>query len=514
MEPLIQALQDPRCYSHPVTDVQVLETHISWVLLAGDYAYKIKKPLNLGFLDFSSLEKRRHYCEEELRLNRRLAPALYLDVTAITGSVDQPQLSAQDSAGAFEYAVRMRRFPQEARLDFQLNAGRLTPQDMDAVAQRVADFHRHTPCADSDSPYGEPGTVQAPVRENFAQIGPLLSGETDRRALALLAEHSEKQFAALAPLLAERKARGAIRECHGDLHLANLARLTSGITAFDCIEFDPALRWIDVISEAAFLVMDLQHRGRTDLAYRFLNAYLQNTGDYEGITVLPYYLAYRAMVRAKVAAIEADQHHDGTPGPEYHAYTKLARRLGDPCAGAVILTHGFSGSGKTWLSQRLLESLPAVRVRSDVERKRLFGLDADADSGSALGAGIYSTQASDETYARLLEVARTAAKTGYPVLVDATFLERARRRPFLELARQLNVPSAIVDCQTAERELRRRVADRTGDASEADLTILQRQLQNHDPLDAQEAALTLRVDTGASVDGAELAGSLRKRLGL
>jgi len=514
MEPLIQALQDPGCYPHPVADVQLLETHISWVLLAGEYAYKIKKPLNLGFLDFSTLKKRRHYCEEELRLNRRLAPALYLDVQGIAGSADRPRFTDPNSPEVFEYAVRMRRFPQHARLDCQLDAGRLTSRDMDEVAQRVAEFHRCAPHADADSRYGEPDTVQAPVRENFAQIDALLSRETDRRALARLADHAEHQFQALRPLLGQRKARGAIRECHGDLHLANLARLASGITAFDCIEFDPALRWIDVMSEAAFLVMDLQHRGHPDLAYRFLNAYLQHTGDYQGVAVLPYYLAYRAMVRAKVAAIESAQHHEGTPSPEYYAYTELARRLGDPARGAVILTHGFSGSGKTWLSQQLVEMLPAVRVRSDVERKRLFDLSAEADSGSAVGGGIYSTQAGNRTYGRLAEVARAVAKTGYPVLVDATFLERDRRRPFLELAGELDVPFAIVDCRAPERELHRRVAGRTGDASEADLTVLKRQLQTHEPLDAGESALTLRVDTGAPVDAAELADTLRKRLKL
>ncbi|MGA7802953.1 MAG: AAA family ATPase [Gammaproteobacteria bacterium] len=516
MEPIIKGLQDPRCYPDGVAEVQVLETHISWVLLAGEYAYKIKKPLNLGFLDFSTLDRRRHYCDEELRLNRRLAPELYLDVVAVTGSADRPRYADRDNPDAIEYAVRMRRFPQHARLDHQLDAGRLTLQDMDAIAQRVAEFHRQAPAANRDSPYGEPPAVQAPVRENFAQIEPLLDTQPDRRTLHRLAERAERQFAALREVLARRKTQGDVRECHGDLHLANLARLPAGITPFDCIEFNPGLRWIDVISEAAFLVMDLHHRGRADFAYRFLNAYLQIGGDYDGIAVLPYYLAYRAMVRAKVAAIESAQRRSrrGPAMREYRAYAALAERLGNPASGAVILTHGFSGSGKTRLSQALLETLPGVRVRSDVERKRLFGLSADAVSASAPGAGIYTAEASERTYARLAAIARTVAKTGYPVLVDATFLESTRRRPFMELARTLGVPFAIVDCQAPEQVLRQRLASRTGDASEADLAVLERQLQDHQPLTADEQKFALTVDTRVDTDTAAVAATLRARLGI
>lgn len=516
MEPLIHDLLNPRCYPEPVSTVEVLETHISWVLLAGEHAYKIKKPVDLGFLDFSTLEKRHHACREELRLNRRLAPDLYLDVRAILANGQLPCFGDETTPGAVEYAVRMRRFAQEARLDHQLEAGLLTASDMDALAGRVAQFHEQIPGAGDDSPYGEPPAVHATVRENFAQIEPLLSSETERHTLRSAAAMAERSFTTVHGALTRRKADGCIRECHGDLHLANLARLSSGITAFDCIEFNPALRWIDVISEAAFLVMDLHHRGRMDFAFRFLNAYLQITGDYESVAVLPYYLAYRAMVRAKVAAIESGQKnrsHD-IPHREYQAYVELAQRLGNPSTGAVILTHGLSGSGKTWVSQGLLELLPAIRVRSDVERKRLFGLGADAPSRSAVDDGLYTAAANERTYARLAALARLIAGAGYPALVDATFLDQNRRRSFVELADTLGVPFAIVDCRAPEPLLRRRITARSGDASEADLTVLERQLRGYEGLSESEQAVTLTVDTAGKPDLVGCAHTLRTRLRL
>ena len=288
--------------------VEVVETHISWVLLAGDYAYKIKKAVNLGFLDFSTLEKRRFYCAEELRLNRRLAPDLYLEVVPIAGSADHPVLNGPGPA--IEYAVKMRRFPQACLLDQVLLRGELTPETIDAIARRIADFHGRTAIADNESPFGTPERAHLPVAENFAQIRPRLRDNEDLIRLDELERWSEREYQARFNALAARKARGLIRECHGDLHLGNMALLDGEAVPFDCIEFSDNLRWIDVISEAAFLAMDLQDRGRPDLARRFLNAYLEQTGDYEGLEVLRYYLVYRAMVRAKVACIRAGQ--DGT----------------------------------------------------------------------------------------------------------------------------------------------------------------------------------------------------------
>jgi aminoglycoside phosphotransferase family enzyme len=269
-EALVGALANPVCYPHPVERVRVIETHISHVLLTGRYAYKIKKPVDLGFLDFSTLERRRFYCEEELRLNRRLAPQMYLEVVAIGGTPQAPQLGVP-AEEAIEYAVKMREFPQEALLDHRLGLGELSIEHIDAIAAVVAAFHQRVERAAPQQGYGSAAHVQTAVWQTFAQIRPLLGTAAEREALDELEAWSEREHATLLPLFVERQCQGYVRECHGDLHLGNIALVDDEIQVFDGIEFNPNLRWIDVISEIAFLVMDLDEHGRPDLAWRFLN---------------------------------------------------------------------------------------------------------------------------------------------------------------------------------------------------------------------------------------------------
>ena len=477
--------------------VEVVETHISWVLLAGDYAYKIKKAVDLGFLDFSTLEKRRFYCGEELRLNRRLAPDLYLEVVPIAGSADHPVLNGPGPA--IEYAVKMRRFPQSCLLDQVLLRGELTPETVDAIARRIADFHGRTAIADNESPFGTPERAHLPVAENFAQIRPRLRDNEDLNRLDKLERWSEREYQSRIDALAERKARGLVRECHGDLHLGNMVLLDGEAVPFDCIEFSENLRWIDVISEAAFLAMDLQDRGRPDLARRFLNAYLEQTGDYEGLEVLRYYLVYRAMVRAKVACIRAGQAKQSAGHwKQYRNHIELAADFTRPLQPFLAITHGLSGSGKTTVTQSLLEATSLFRVRSDVERKRLYGLKPEARSGAGTGEGMYSLEAGERTYRRLAEVARGIVQPGFSAIVDATFLKRRERAAFQELAQGLGVPFVILDVTAPENLLRERVKQRMQhrrDASEADITVLENQLRNSEPLDASELAVAIEVDT-------------------
>lgn len=477
--------------------VEMVETHISWVLLAGDYAYKIKKAVDLGFLDFSTLEKRRFYCAEELRLNRRLAPDLYLEVVPIAGSAEHPDLNGPGPA--IEYAVKMRRFPQPCLLDQVLLRGELTPETIDAIARSIADFHGRTAISDNESPLGTPERTYQPVAENFAQIRPRLRDEEDLIRLDKLERWSEREYQACSNALAARKAQGLVRECHGDLHLGNMVLLDGEVILFDCIEFSDNLRWIDVISEAAFLSMDLQDRRRPDLASRFLNAYLEQTGDYEGLGVLRYYLVYRTMVRAKVACIRAGQ--EGLPAghwTQYRNHIELAADFTRPFQPFLAITHGLSGSGKTTVTQSLLEAMSLFRVRSDVERKRLYGLKPEARSSAGTGGGIYSPEANERTYRRLAEVARGIVQSGFSAIVDATFLKRRERTMFRELARELKVSFIILDFAAPENLLRERVKQRMQhgrDASEADIAVLENQLRNSEPLDDSESAVTIEVDT-------------------
>lgn len=482
--PLIRALlTQTECCGYPVGEMRLIETHISWVLLAGDYAYKIKKPVDLGFLDFSTLALRLQACDEEVRLNRRLAPDYYLGVVAITGSPDAPRLGG--AGEAFEYAVQMRRFSPEDTLDHLAQRGELGVDQIDRLAARVAHFHQNEcAVASADSPWGEPEAIARPVAENF-QL--LIERLPDSALLKQLRDWSEAEHRRLTLLMKERKRAGYVRECHGDLHLGNLAWVNGELVIFDCIEFSPALRWIDVISEVAFCYMDLLHRGQDELAMRFLNAWLEATGDYEGIALLRYYAVYRAMVRAKVAALRAGQAGGEAERAEVDACLRLAERLAQSAQPQLWITHGLSGSGKTTQTQSLLQREGRIRLRSDVERKRLAGLDALARGGA--GEGLYTQQAGECTYRHLAHLAGKLLDAGWPVIVDAACLRRWQRDLFRDLARRRGVGFRILDVQADPSVLCERIAGRAAqgrDASDADPGILQHQMETAQSLEEDE----------------------------
>lgn len=497
---LIRSLHAPACYDHAADPVRVIETHISWVLLTGEFAYKIKKPLDLGFLDFSSLSKRLHACCDEVQLNRRLAPAIYLDVVPITGTPADPHVNG--SGETFEYAVKMRQFPPDATLDRLDAQGEMTTQHVESIAATLARFHLEG-CARAaaDSPWGSPEKIRQPVAQNFAQIAPRLDDPADRQSLGALQRWSEAEHARLAPLMAARKRDGFVRECHGDLHLGNLAWVDDQLLVFDCIEFNPELRWIDIQSEVAFCYMDLLQRGHADWAWLFLNAWQEQTGDYAGVALLRYYAVYRALVRAKVAAIRTGQ----TAGPERDAALAevrtllgLATTLTRPLPVQLDITHGLSGSGKTTVTQKLMQTPGAIRLRSDVERKRLAGLDALAKSGSGVGQNLYAANATRRTYDLLARLAGEILDAGWPVIVDATFTTRWQRDLLREAARTRKVDFRILDFPVPVATLRERIVQRSRegkDASEADLAVLQHQLDTEEPLGADERADIVSTDT-------------------
>lgn len=488
-------------FDHSISRIELIETHISWVVLTGDYAYKIKKPVNLGFLDFTTLDARHRFCDEELRLNLRLAPQLYLEIAAIVGSADAPR--AFGNGNVLDYAVKMREFPQSALAGRLLADNALSRAQMDAFAAKVAAFHTKADVAKRGSPYGAPEEIIASARENFVQIAHLLSDSTDQTHIAELSAWTEQEYNTTAPLFAARLTDGYIRECHGDLHLGNIVRLDGQLVPFDCIEFNPTLRWIDVMSEVAFLVMDLMDHESSDLATRFLNVYLECTGDYAGLATLRFYLVYRALVRAKVHALRAAQSSMDT---EEHTrlrltsrhYIGLAQRLAQHQRPAFILMRGLSGSGKSVIGQAIAEQTSAICVRSDIERKRLRGLAPLSHSGSALSAGLYTEDHTVATYNQLLEQARKSTIAGYGVLVDATFLKRWQRDLFRREAQTLGTPFVIVEVSAPEATLRTRISARTAaanDASEANQAVLSRQLAESEALTCEELTAVVRVNT-------------------
>ncbi|MFA6970148.1 MAG: AAA family ATPase [Gallionella sp.] len=510
--PLIRVLlSDSACYDHPVEKIKLVETHISWVLLTGDYAYKIKKPVNLGFLDFSTLALREQDCVDELRLNRRLAADIYLEVVAITGTPEAPRING--SGDIFEYAVKMRQFPPNATMDHLAERDELGNVQIDALAVRLAHFHLYE-CdhAQANSLWGEPDVIARPVEENFKILVTRLDDPADRRCLEILRSWCETEHSRLAPLMRERKKNGRVRECHGDLHLANLAWVDGRLVIFDCLEFNSALRWIDVISEVAFCYMDLLHRKYAGLAARFLNVWLEASGDYQGVALLRYYAVYRALVRAKVAALRADQGCSASRA-ELVSCLQLAEQLSQPppcqpappdessrgqgqtnrCANFMLtITHGLSGSGKTTLTQTLLEKYGMIRLRSDVERKRLAGLAAQAKSRSE--DGLYTQQFSRRTYEHLVKLAEGLLAAGWQVVVDAAFLEREQRDLFRDLAQRLGMNFQILHIQADPAVLLERVRLRQTagtDASEADLRVLEHQLKTALPLGDDELSATV-----------------------
>jgi aminoglycoside phosphotransferase family enzyme/predicted kinase len=487
---LVAALQRPAAYAHTVGQIRVVETHISWVLLTGDFAYKVKKPVNLGFLDFSTLAQRQSACEEELRLNRRWTPELYLETVPITATGEGARMGG--AGPVVDWAVRMRQFPAGAQLDERLEAGTLAVGELAGFAGSLAHAHAAAPVAPSSGAYGGAGAARRPVDATLAALLDRAQGEAEAGRLARL-----RAWAAGHPpdaALDGRSRGGFVREVHGDLHLGNLVLLDGRVRAFDCIEFDPALRWIDVMSDVAFLVMDLAYRGRQDLAHAFLSGYLEATGDYAGLAVHRWYGVYRALVRAKIGAIQRAAHPLSSHGSSVRRHLELAEQWTQESRPGLLLMHGFSGSGKTRVSEGLVGSLPALRLRSDLERRRVPVSD---------GADRYAAAAVEATYARLADLAGCVLEAGENAIVDATFLRRAERERFYALAAQRGVRCTVLGCRAPRAILEHRVAERARDAvdaSEADAAVLAHQLATAEPLAVEERARVVEFDTSQELD--------------
>jgi len=478
---------------------RVVETHISWVILAGSLAWKIKKPVDFGFLDFSTLEKRRACCEEEVRLNRRLAPTCYLGVVPITCREGRCRFDGEGPA--VEYAVKMKRFDSGKQLDRLLETGELSGGRMDAIADLVAHFHLSGAAVSRER--GHPEQVCGPARDNFRHIEHL-RGTSLSPVFRRMDDWNTAACQRLRPAMEERRRMGWIRECHGDLHLANMAWDDGAPLIFDCIEFNEDFRWIDVMSEAAFLFMDLHARGAPELGWRFLNRYLEHTGDYEGLLLFRFYLVYRAMVRAKIAALRSNQLPVGGEknalDEEFEHYLQLADSFRREQQPRLIITHGLSGSGKSSYSGVLAERAGFIRIRSDVERKRLSGLAANDRAGGAPEQGIYTPGMSEKTYGRLLQLSGLLLDSGYSLIVDAAFLRREQRQPFMRLAAAKSIPFHILELVATPEELRRRLAARRNDVSDADALVLEYQLASLEPLSGEEQACAITLDTESGAD--------------
>ncbi|WP_166823280.1 bifunctional aminoglycoside phosphotransferase/ATP-binding protein [Thalassoroseus pseudoceratinae] len=432
-------------------------------------------------------------------MNRRLAPELYLDVVPITGSIENPQL--EGNGLPIDYAVKMKRFNSDQLLQQVAADGDLKQNHIDELAEMLAQFHTNIDTAELDSAYGTSNLIWQAVEGCIAPLQKQLTDEAQLQRLKRISSQLHEHWKCSAANWQMRRENGYIRECHGDLHLGNIALVNGRVTVFDGIDFNPELRWIDVMCEIAFIMMDLEYRNLRPYAYRLLNRYLELTGDYDGVNLLPFYVSYRALVRAKVKAIRWSQNDDQHDIPHEEiqamdALIRLAEEYSNPGRSPLLITHGFSGSGKTTVTQTALEQHAAIRVRSDVERKRLFNhLIKDAN--------LYSNDATTKTYERLAQVAALVVNTRFPVIADATFLKKDRRARFRHIAERNDVEFIILDLQAPTETLQSRVTARSkqaDDVSDADLRVLEMQLTNNEPFEEYERNFVYEIDTTKDIE--------------
>jgi len=510
-----RSLMNSEAYPHPVGEIRHLATHISDVFLTGPFAYKIKKPVNLKFLDFSSLDKRRLYCEREVVLNRRLAPEIYQGVVPITRKGEDFRVDGPGEA--VEYAVKMVQFEQEGLLDAMAERGELTADHVLSLADQVARFHASADRADA---FGTPEAVAENVLRNFDQTEKFKDQVVPSQRFKALRDYAANFLAQKEFLFHQRIKTGAIRVCHGDLHLQNICLYRGRLVIFDCIEFNDALNHIDVVNEIAFLLMDLDHRGLSGLDDRFLNAYLEKTQDYAGMRMLDFYLVYRACVRAKVACFlledpDLTEVEKAAARDRASAYFELAGGYLEEHLPGLILMAGVSGSGKSTVGTELAVSLGGVLIRSDAVRKFIAGAEPETRRPAEYGGGIYTPEMTERTYDGLLERAEPVIASGRWAILDATYAQFRHRRAVRSWADHRGLPFVILHCTAPAPVLEGRLAQRTEegrDASDAGIEIMRRQVSTFEPIDATEAGWVATIETEKKWDAGRLKEELSRRI--
>ncbi|MCG9892300.1 MAG: AAA family ATPase [Thermosynechococcaceae cyanobacterium MS004] len=511
---LIQQMLQPAFYPHPVQPpVQLLQTHISYILLTGDFAYKVKKHVSFGFLDFTTLEKRHYFCQEELRLNQRLSPSLYLAVKAI-GQKEGHFCWADKSqpVDVVEYAVQMRQFAQDGLFSHLFQSGQLTPELMQELGKLVAEFHAIADTTPEIRDFGSRIAIQRVDESNYGISVPYIGRSQTQRQYDETRAFTTQFFEQHAGWFEARQLDDKIRECHGDLHLNNVCLVRDKnlepdknlekIQIFDCIEFNQDFRNIDVIYDVAFMVMDLEFQGRADLANVFLNTYLEQTGDYWGAVLLPLYLSMRASIRGNVNALALDDPaiadtEKAIFQQRSQDYYHLAWRYTQRQPGYLVMMSGLSGSGKSTVARQLAPALNAIHIRSDAVRKHLCGISlrSRGDQGGAVNSGIYTPEMTQMTYARVLELGIFLAQQGWPVILDAKYDRQSLRETAIATAEATHLPLHIVQCTAPIAVLKDRLERRTGDVADATADLLTSQLQTAEPLTEQEQAIAFILHT-------------------
>jgi uncharacterized protein len=501
---LIQAMLQPGFYPHAVQEpVRLIQTHVSYVLLTGDFVYKVKKPVNFGFLDFSTLDKRHHFCQEELRLNQRGAGMLYLDVLPLTQAGETFQLGG--TGAPVDYAVKMVQFP-DGRLFSDLFArDELTEALMVRLAAVLAQFHATAQTSDHIRSFGTAAQVRVAFDENYAQTTGYIGGPQTQQQFDETKQYSDRLFDQSPQLFDQRLQADCIRECHGDAHMGNIALWNDQILLFDCIEFNEPFRFVDVMYDVAFATMDLDARGRRDLGNAFLNAYIEQTGDWEGLQVLPLYLSRQAYVRAKVTSFllndpAVPEDVKTTAAATAASYYRLAWEYTQSASGRLILMAGLSGAGKSTVGRQVARQVNGIHVRSDAVRKHLGGVPLHSKGGPDL----YTPEMTEKTYDRLLSLGLMLAQQGFTVILDAKYDRQTLRQAALAQAQAHSVPIQILHCTAPTEVLEQRLRDRTGDIADATADLLPQ--QSMDPFTEAEQSFVTQIDTSQPIAVETLVG--------
>lgn len=495
MPDLIQTMLQPAFYPHPVkAPIQLIQTHVSYVFLTGDYAYKVKKPVDFGFLNFSTLEARQHFCLEEIQMNRQNAPEIYLDVLPITQN--NQQLALDGTGQAIEYVLKMREFPQDDLFISLFEQGKLTETHMEELGKIVAQFHAKAQTNDYIKSFGEVAQVRQAIDENYQQTEQYIGTAQTQQQFDETKQFTDTFFEQQQDIFQTRIENNKIRECHGDLHLRNICLWNNKIQLFDRIEFNEPFRFVDVMYDVAFAVMDLEARGRKELGNAFLNTYIEQTGDWEGLQVLPLYLSRQAYVRAKVTSFLLND--PAVPEDAKKAamataadYYKLAWNYTQQRQGKLILMSGLSGSGKTTVARHLARKLGAIHLRSDAVRKHLAGIGLTEKGGAEL----YTPEMNQKTYDRLLDLGIKLASFGWTVILDAKYDREAARQNAIATSKQHQLPLEIIYCSAPEQILRDRLNARNNDISDATADLLTQQIASSEPFTEAEKLLIKTIDT-------------------
>jgi aminoglycoside phosphotransferase family enzyme/predicted kinase len=492
---LFEKMQQPDFYPHPVqSPIQVEQTHASYVFLTGEYAYKVKKAVDFGFFDYSELQKRKHFCQEEIRLNHPLAPEIYLEVLPIAQQQDTFKLAEEGEV--IEYTLKMRQFPQEMLWSHLFEAGKLTSERLEELGRVVAQFHLNAETNDYIRSFGEIAKIREAFDENYRQSEKYIGRNQTQAKFDQTKHFTDTFFDTETKLFASRREQNWIRECHGDLHLKNICLWEDEVRLFDRIEFNEPFRFVDVMYDVAFAKMDLDARHRSDLGNAFLNTYIEQTGDWEGLQILPLYLTRQAYVRAKVTSFLIDdpdvpQIQKQKAATTAANYYDLAWQYTQTNRGKLLIMSGLSGSGKTTVARQLARQWDAIHIRSDAVRKHLAGISL-ADRGDD---SIYTPEMSRKTYDRLLQLGQLLVNRGFTVILDAKYDRVALRQPVIEWVERQEIPFEILHCSAPMEVLRDRLAARSGDISDATPDLLNRQLANAEPFTTAEQGYVRKCES-------------------